>query len=171
MRPRGEHYNALALDLGTSTGWAILCDDVIEATGQEYFPMDRDMGRKAAGNRLRNFLEFIKTFHYVDEIFYEHNHRIQAGEKAVRVYYGMLGILEMVTAAADVNLIAIHTTTLKKGFTGNGRAQKEEIGRKCVELGWKNAVYRGNEVANHDEADAIALLFHVMWSRERHISF
>lgn len=184
MRPRGEHYNALALDLGTSTGWALLGDDRILASGTEHFRMEKDLGTKASGIRMKQFLEFIKSFHYVNECFYEHNFKFQQGEKAIKAYYGMLAVLEMVTAAADIELIAVHTSTLKKNFTGSGRAQKFEIGDRCIELGWKQAVFKsalvpdGNGgkyertiVANDDEADAIALLFGTMWERNRDISF
>jgi len=54
-------------------------------------------------------------------------------------------------------MTAIHVNTVKKEFTGNGHAKKEEICRVAHRLGWTHG--HPDTDTDHDEADALAIIW------------
>lgn len=166
-------YRALALDLGTNCGYALLQNRRIVESGVVSFHLSSDLPN-ASGFRQHRFYNWLiglaARVGGVNEVFYEHNHKFQAGEKAVRVYYGMLGLVDMFCFGAHILApMPIYTMTLKKRFTGSGKATKEEVCARAMDLGWRGGT-RGTALSN-DEADAVALLHAVMWDRGEEIGF
>lgn len=130
------------------------------------------------GDRLIKFYNFLSSVEHspfdgvslgmiIDEVVYE---EVKAGfggsskgfhssAKANKLYYNLQGIVEMYAAMKRIPEYRIHVSTLKKAFTGDGRATKEMMAEEAEKLGWKGGVWKGGQILNHDEVDAIALLF------------
>jgi Holliday junction resolvasome RuvABC endonuclease subunit len=145
----------LALDLGTHTGWAISEGNRIVPSGVREFSLNSKEHKGQRGIKFYNFLLHLGRF---DAIFYEKiqftmNRRSGDGGE---LYKGFLMLVNMVAAGFNIPTYGIHPGTLKKDFTGNGRAEKWQICDKAREYGW-TAGAPGTALYD-DEADAIALL-------------
>lgn len=182
MDSADSHY-VLALDLASSTGWALMEDGEIVHSGTVDLNISASYGRP--GDRLIRFHNFLSTIEggpfenvsfasLVNEVVYEDvKTGFHKSQKANKLYFNLQGILEMFIAGLRIPEYKIHAGTIKKEFTGHGHAEKEDIGRQAEKLGWKNGIWQkakkkdkrtGREVeymklVNDDEADAIALLF------------
>lgn len=144
------NVNILALDLGTSTGWAVATRD-----GQHKSGSLRLDPKKLGGNGRRwiAFREWLTATArqaggiqavYVEDV------RRHVSNLSARVYCGYLAILEAWCATNNVPLHGVGVGTIKKAWTGNGRAKK---GAMIAE-----AQRRGVRVADDNEADALAIL-------------
>lgn len=160
----------LALDLGATTGWAVAGNGVIMASGSRYFPYNSDDGHAGEGRRFADFHNWLRdkiVDFQVDEIVYEYVAGWQSSNAAKALYYGLRA--QMCIVGQHVSPIPIKTNELKLAFTGSGNASKEAMCAKCMQLGWENGV--PGEDKNHDEADAVALMFtHRKW-RQRECRF
>lgn len=148
----------LSLDIGSATGWALLKDSTIVNSGT--LDMKMQPGCDWPGHRLVKFRRFLEEIAIaVHEIVYE---QVQMGfhksMKSNKLYFNLQGILEEFCAVHRIPLCSFHPTTIKSAFAGNGRASKEDVARKAIEIGWTGAEWKGDEIVNHDESDAIALL-------------
>ena len=146
-------YYRLGLDLGTASGWALAVDDRIIASGTVVFSKKPDAH---PGERLVSFYEWLsKHWADVNEIHYE---KIigYSGHTDGNLFNRFYAILEMWSAQTRIPLLPYNPSHLKKEFTGNGRAEKDEMCRVAMRLGWPN----GEEGTDrfHDEADAVAIL-------------
>lgn len=166
----------LGLDIATSTGWAVMEDGVIIHSGT------LDMSLKPhnrRGDRLVKFFNFLSSKEHgpfeevslgelIGAVVYEDVTPSSGGggfhksQSANKLYFNMQGIVEMFATQLRIAEEKIHPSTLKKAFTGNGRATKEDIGRAAEEIGWTGAKWqnhpqKGLILLNDDEADAIAL--------------
>lgn len=154
----------LGLDIGTSTGWALVEGSTIVASGIRDFKVKESEHKGHRGLRFYNFLiEIYREYGAIDEIFYE---LVQftgtrkfggswSGDNG-EVYKGLLMLVNMFAAGTDTPVTGVHNSTLKKAFAGHGRAEKVDMCRRAHELGW-----RGGKVGTdkmHDEVDACALL-------------
>ena len=111
--------NILALDLGTKTGWATDIESGVEVFHEE-----------TLGGKLARFMywfghptPFIFPYHTL--VVYEQPHF--RGGPATRLLLGMAGIVEATCAEYGIRCESIHSATLKKWATGNGRASKDEM--------------------------------------------
>lgn len=145
----------LSLDIGTTCGWAFSKGQKIIAWGVHDFKVRR-RDTNAPGHRLIEFYNWLADFGGVDEVYYESVAGFQSSQGADKVYYGMLGVIEMFCAGYDIPLIGMHTTTLKHQFTGNGRAKKDEMCALAHRLGWTGG--RVGTDQDHDACDACALI-------------
>ena len=147
----------LALDLGTKTGWAINDEGVIRSGMEDFTPTKY-------GYRGSRYLDFsawlcaIYTLYHFESVYYEMPH--MRGRWATEALHGYLAYLYGFLAPHDIDPIAVHSGTIKKFATGNGKASKEEMivkAQEFIEIG----IPRGKTVrliTDDNEADAICLL-------------
>lgn len=143
--------NLLALDLGTSTGWALLEDGRIES-GVETFAVKRG---ESPGMRYVHFNRWLDHIapaaapgRTLGLVVYEQFH--QRGGAATEIAAGLATRVQEFCARHGIEHAAVHTATLKKWTTGRGGASKTEMLEACAR--------RWRRVDSDDEADAIALL-------------
>lgn len=153
----------LALDMGTATGYALAEGDRIVKCGVRDFSIRRN---QHIGNRGIMFYNFLNSLGRIDEIYYE---KIMFTGKfncndGHELYHGLLMVMNMVAAGYAIPTIGVWPGTLKKAFTGNGAAQKEEMCAEAHRRGWKGGKPGTRE--GHDEVDAIALI--ITQLRERY---
>jgi Holliday junction resolvasome RuvABC endonuclease subunit len=139
----------LALDLGTTSGWAASSDGMI-SHGYITFKPGRYEGGGMRYLRFKNWLTEIKSqLGQVDAVYFEEVRR-HAGTDAAHVYGGFLAVL---TAWCEHHRIAyqgVPVGTLKKHSTGKGNAGKDEMIQAMQA--------KGHPVENDNEADALAIL-------------
>lgn len=159
----------LALDLGTTLGWALSVDHVITEWGVESFKVSNER-HNDGGHRLLRFHNWLCEWfekYPITEIFYEESPLMGfKSQSSAIVNIQMRGIASFICAAADIPFIAIHGSTLKKAFAGSGHAKKEEMCATAHQLGWDGGKI-GTDLDN-DAADACAQIYCIL--RERGIS-
>ncbi len=136
----------LALDLGATTGWAVVEDGKVVEYGEQEFGGDR-------AHRLRGFrmwLMGVVLCSDPDTVIFERP--FCRGLHATRSLWGMAGIVEeaVVDCAACLDIVP---STIKKWATGSGRASKEQM----TEYAWLLMGMKGDDKMGEHEADAIAL--------------
>jgi len=145
----------LAIDLGTTTGWALKSPDGLITSGTVSFRPSRYDGGGMRYLRFQNWLaEMDRLSGPIATIWYEEvrNHK---GVDASHVYGGLMATL---TAWAELRGIPYAGTpvgTIKKHATGKGNAPKQAM--------MEAARKRGFSPADDNEADAIAIL---LWAIE-----
>jgi len=137
----------LALDLGTSTGWALLGYRGDILSGVQSFKPGRFDGGGMRFLRFKRWLTEMKggALHavYFEEV------RRHAGVDAAHVYGGFMATLTAWCEAHAIPYEGVPVGTIKKFATGKGNADKSAmIAAAC---GW------GFEPVDDNEADAIAL--------------
>lgn len=155
-------HTILSLDIGTSCGWAFAKDGVIKAWGVEKFSVSRDESN-GSGRRLIRFHNWLQDFCGVSEVFYERAGSNFRNAGANEAHYEMRGIVRMFCYGSSIPLLDMHNATLKKEFTGSGRAEKAEMCAIAHRLGWT-----GGEVGtdlDNDAADACALIYCILRNR------
>ena len=140
----------LALDLGTTTGWAIRAHDGLITSGTVSFRPGRFDGGGMRYLRFTNWLtEIDRLSGPIAAIWFEEVRR-HAGTDAAHVFGGLLATL---TAWAELRGIPYAGTpvgTIKRHVTGKGNAPKQAM--------IAAAHARGFSPADDNEADAIAIL-------------
>lgn len=141
----------LALDLGTTTGFAWSAAKGALVSGTWDFKPKKYEG---AGMRYLKFKQALDRLHArlpIEVIWFEAVRR-HAGTDAAHVYGGLMGHLESWCEAQEpkVPYEGVPVGTIKKSWTGNGAAKKDAM--------IAEAVRRGFEPDDDNEADAIALL-------------
>lgn len=139
----------LALDLGTTTGYAFRSASGAIISGVWNLKPRRFDG---GGMRFLRFEQYLSEFHKassIETIFFEEVRR-HAGTDAAHVYGGLMGQL---TAWGEKNRVpyeGVSVGEIKKFWTGKGNADKAMM--------IEQAIFRGFMPASDDEADALALL-------------
>ena len=141
----------LALDLGTTTGWALRGSDGHISSGSESFRPQRFEGGGMRYLRFKRWLTDIKQCNAsIDQVVFEEVRR-HAGVDAAHAYGGFMGQLTAWCEHHQIPYQGIPVGTIKKHATGKGNASKDEM---------VTAVRaRGHSPADDNEADAIALLY------------
>lgn len=138
----------LALDLARRTGWAIRLDSGELDSGTI------DLGfhpTETIGSRLHRFREWLRPrLVGVDILAAERAHH--RGGPATRQAVGMESVLELAGHEHDVELVFVHSSTIKKHATSNGRASKSDMIAAAV------AAWPEQEVGDDNQADALWLL-------------
>jgi crossover junction endodeoxyribonuclease RuvC len=144
----------LALDLGTSTGFAIGSKEHMVSGTWNLKP-----GRYDGGGmrfvKMRANLEDIRRAYGVTHVFYEEVRR-HRGVDAAHVYGGLMGTLQAWCEEHDIPYGGLPVGEIKKAWTGSGNASKDAMAAECRR--------RGYEPSSEDEADAIAI-FHLALGR------
>jgi Holliday junction resolvasome RuvABC endonuclease subunit len=145
----------LALDLGTSTGFAIRTADGRITSGTMIFRPSRFEGGGMRYLRFQNWLgEIARLGGPIDRVVFEEVRR-HAGTDAAHVYGGLLGTL---TAWGEMHAVpyeGVPVGTIKRFATGKGNANKTAM------IAAMQA--RGFHPGDDNEADALALL---LWAIE-----
>lgn len=142
----------LALDLGTNCGFAIRRHDGRVESGTERFNVRNGETSGDRFNRFRRFLLEVKEKNpelvrvaYEDVVFMGPN-----GARTAQFFGGLVAIVQMFAAHHILELDTYGVATVKKQFTGSGRAQKHDVIAQCKTLGFNPGT--------DNEADAIAVL-------------
>ena len=147
----------LALDLGTTTGWALRGHGGLITTGTASFKPGRYDGGGMRYLRFTNWLtELDRLSGPINVIWFEEVRR-HAGTDAAHVYGGLMATL---TAWAELHRIpyqGVPVGSIKKHATGKGNADKVSM--------INAARARGYSPADDNEADAIAILHWALETR------
>jgi Holliday junction resolvasome RuvABC endonuclease subunit len=156
IRHRNEQpSNILALDLGTTTGWALRTSDSRITSGTITFKPSRFEGGGMRYLRFRRWLaEIADLAGGLGRIAFEEV-RSHAGTDAAHIYGGFLGQLTAWCEERAIPYEGVPVGTIKRFATGKGNAGKEAV------IAAMRA--RGFAPADDNEADALALL---LWTIE-----
>ena len=145
----------LALDLGTTTGWALHGADGLITSGTVSFRPGRFDGGGMRYLRFTNWLgELDRLSGPISTIWFEEVRR-HVGTDAAHVYGGLLGQLTAWCEEHGVAYQGVPVGTIKAFATGKGN-----VGKAAVIAAMKA---RGFSPADDNEADAIAIL---LWAIE-----
>lgn len=151
------------------TGWAVCKNTRIIASGEKSCAYKKDY--QLDGDRLINFWNFIYDMdakYSLNEIIYEDvKMNVHRGSRDNSLYFMLLAVLKMYQAGdRRLPMGCMNVMTIKKQFTGTGRADKEMIADKAVQLGWRGRrIGPDGRTINNNEADAIALAVCTMRQR------
>lgn len=140
----------LALDLGTTTGWALRDSTGYIASSSECFKPRRFEGGGMRFLRFKRWLtEINQACDGIDCLYFEEVRR-HAGVDAAHAYGGFLATLAAWCEQHDIPYQGVPVGTIKKHATGKGNASKREM-MAAVRA-------RGHKPIDDNEADALALL-------------
>jgi hypothetical protein len=144
------HTTILALDLGTTTGWAVQSADGTITSGTQQFKPQRFEGGGMRFLRFKRWLLDIKTLQNgLHEVYFEEVRR-HASTDASHVYGGFLGLLSVFCEHHQIAYQGVPVGTIKRHATGKGNAGKDEVIGAMKQL--------GHTPVDDNEADALALL-------------
>ncbi|PWS34576.1 hypothetical protein DFH01_23840 [Falsiroseomonas bella] len=153
FRPRKP--GILALDLGTTTGWALRFDTGRITSGVETFKPRRFEG---GGMRYVRFVDWLveiaRHAHGIRRVVFEEVRR-HAGTDASHVYGGFIATLTAWCEEHEIPYEGVPVGTIKRFATGKGNADKAAM-IAAIQA-------RGFAPADDNEADAIALL---LWATD-----
>jgi Holliday junction resolvasome RuvABC endonuclease subunit len=148
--------NILALDLGTTTGWALRSAQGPIAHGFVSFKSQRFEGGGMRYLRFRRWLDDLRetvcrtgTSPGIDALYFEEVRR-HLGVDAAHVYGGLLATLTAWCEYHQIPYQGVPVGTIKRHATGKGNASKAEVIAAIRSL--------GHPVTDDNEADALALL-------------
>ncbi len=148
----------LAIDLGTTTGWAMRTLDGQLTHGSTAFKPSRYEG---GGMRYLRFKRWLTELRHlateIHSVYFEEVRR-HAGVDAAHVYGGLLATLTAWCEHHHIPYQGVPVGTIKKHATGKGNANKEEM------VAAMRAA--GHQVKDDNEADALALLHWALDTQE-----
>lgn len=140
----------LALDLGTTTGWALCTDGGSVISGTQSFKPGRFEGGGMRYLRFKRWLTELKaTTDRLGAVYFEEVRR-HAGVDAAHAYGGFLATLTAWCEHHTIPYSGVPVGTIKKHATGKGNASKDEMIAAARAL--------GHAPGDDNEADALALL-------------
>lgn len=140
----------LALDLGTTTGWALRTGDGQTISGSESFKPGRFEGGGMRYLRFKRWLTELKaTTNGMEAVYFEEVRR-HTGVDAAHAYGGFLGTLTGRCEHHQIPYSGVPVGTIKKHAVGKGNASKDEMVAAMRAL--------GHQPGDDNEADALALL-------------
>lgn len=145
----------LSLDLGTTTGWALLKDGEIRS-GSICFKSSHFDSGDCKFTRFKRWLVNLKAAHGdIDQIVYEAVRR-HSGTIAGQTYGGFMATLQLFGDHHKISYEGVPVATIKKFMTGHGGASKKAV-IEAVKA-------KGHTPKDDNEADALALLY---WKLEQ----
>jgi len=147
----------LALDTGTTTGWALARADGTVGSGVWELSPGRGRPYRTKWLNLWEQLELMHAAQGLTEVVYEEvlgHPRPGGGENtyAAHAYGGMVAVIEMWCEWKGVRTAAINVSTVKKHATGKGNA------KKALMLERAQAKWPDQHVVDDNQADALWLL-------------
>lgn len=139
----------IALDLGTTTGWAISDDAGMIASGSQTFKPRRFEGGGMRYLRFGRWLDDLQGARPVGSIYFEEVRR-HAGVDAAHAYGGFLATLTAWCESRRIPYAGIPVGTIKRHATGKGNAGKDDMIAAMRRA--------GHAPGDDNEADALALL-------------
>lgn len=147
----------LALDLGTTTGWALRSSDGSITSGSESFRPQRFEGGGMRFLRFKRWLTELKAVaDGIDALHFEEVRR-HVSTDAAHAYGGFLATLTAWCEHHQIPYQGVPVGTIKKHATGKGNAGKDEV--------IASVTARGHAPGDDNEADALALLH---WAIAQH---
>jgi Holliday junction resolvasome RuvABC endonuclease subunit len=147
----------LALDLGTTSGWALRDRTGRITSGSQSFKPQRFEGGGMRYLRFGRWISEIQTSVSELQFLYFEEVRRHVSTDAAHAYGGFLATLTAWCEHHGIPYQGVPVGTIKKHATGSGRAGKDAV-MAAVRR-------RGHAPADDNEADALALLF---WALELH---
>ncbi len=149
-RPTPETASILAIDLGSTTGWAIRNGRCRILHGTAEFRPTRFEGGGMRYLRFGNWLDqTLEVTGGIDAVYFEEVRR-HIGTDAAHVFGGLLATLTSWCEGHGIPYQGVPVGTIKRFATGKGNADKKAMIAAVRE--------RGFEPADDNEADAIAIL-------------
>ena len=139
----------LALDLGTTTGWALRGAGGMITSGSASFKPGRFEGGGMRFLRFTRWLDDLGSYAPLGGIWFEEVRR-HVGTDAAHVYGGLMATLTAWAELRGIPYQGVPVGTIKLSWTGKGNASKAMM----IEA----AKARGFRVQDDNEADAIAIL-------------
>lgn len=148
----------LALDLGTTMGWACRPTDGTVAHGWVSLKGGRFEGGGMRFLRFSRWLSEIRTnVGEINAVYFEEVRR-HASTDAAHVYGGLMATLTAWCEQNQVPYQGVPVGTIKRHATGRGNADKAAV-IEAIQA-------KGHPVTNDNEADALALLY---WAIEEEL--
>ena len=147
----------LALDLGTTTGWALRDRTGRITSGSQSFKPQRFEGGGMRYLRFGRWISEIQTSVSELQFLYFEEVRRHVSTDAAHAYGGFLATLTAWCEHHGIPYQGVPVGTIKKHATGSGRAGKDAV-MAAVRR-------RGHAPADDNEADALALL---LWALPLH---
>jgi hypothetical protein len=145
----------LALDLGSTTGWALSCADGTIVSGTMSFRPSRYEGGGMRYLRFRSWLnEIANRAGQIGTVHFEEVRR-HVGTDAAHLYGGFLAHLSAWCEVQKIPYQGAPVGTIKRFIAGKGNADKQAV-IEAVRA-------RGFNPADDNEADALAIL---LWAME-----
>lgn len=143
--------NILAIDIGTTTGWAMRTRDGVIRSSSHACAIKGLEGRGQRWLKFRALLNEIDPDGLVNVVYFEQviSHGNNSSHSA-HIFGGFLAMLEVWCEMRNIRLIGVGVGVVKKNWTGNGAAKKPEM--------IAQAVARGFSPKDDNEADALAIL-------------
>ena len=148
----------LALDLGTTTGWALRSSDGAITSGSASFRPQRFEGGGMRFLRFKRWLAELKDMTGGIHALYFEEVRRHVSTDAAHAYGGFLATLTAWCEHHQIPYQGVPVGTIKKHATGKGNASKDDV------LSAMRAL--GHAPADDNEADALALLRWAIASQE-----
>ncbi len=148
----------LALDLGTTTGWALRSSDGTINSGSTSFRPQRFEGGGMRFLRFKRWLAELKDMTGGIHALYFEEVRRHVSTDAAHAYGGFLATLTAWCEHHQIPYQGVPVGTIKKHTTGKGNASKDDV------LSAMRAL--GHAPADDNEADALALLRWAIASQE-----
>lgn len=148
----------LALDLGTTTGWALRDSTGCITSGSESFRPQRFEGGGMRYLRFRRWISEIQESVSEIQFLYFEEVRRHVGVDAAHAYGGFLATLTAWCEHHQIPYQGVPVGTIKKHATGKGNASKDEMVASIRA--------RGHQPADDNEADALALLHWAIETQE-----
>lgn len=146
-----------ALDLGTTTGWALRGSDGNVTSGSESFRPQRFEGGGMRFLRFKRWLTELKAVaDGIDALHFEEVRR-HVSTDAAHAYGGFLATLTAWCEHHQIPYQGVPVGTIKKHATGKGNAGKEDVIAAMSACGYSPS--------DDNEADALALLH---WAIAQH---
>ena len=150
MKSQSPHSTLLALDLGTTTGWALRTPDRRIVSGTQSFKPQRFEGGGMRFLRFARWLDELQSLSGgLHQMAFEEVRR-HASTDAAHAYGGFLGQLSAWCEQRQIPYQGVPVGTIKKHATGKGNANKDAM--LAAVRGW------GYVPVDDNEADALALL-------------
>lgn len=140
----------LALDLGTTTGWAMSDGGGLVTSGTARFKPSRYDGGGVRYLRFRSWLDQLSSYAGRVEAIYFEEVRAHSGTDAAHIYGGYLATLSAWCEQQAIPYQGVSVSAIKKFITGRGNADKATV------IAAVRA--RGFSPADDNEADAISIL-------------
>lgn len=151
------HTTILALDLGTTTGWALRDRTGRITSGSQSFKPQRFEGGGMRFLRFKRWITELKAHaEGIDTLVFEEVRR-HVSTDAAHAYGGFLATLTAWCEHHGIPYQGVPVGTIKKHVTGKGNASKDEM------MAAMRA--RGYLPTDDNEADALALLH---WAIQQH---
>ena len=144
----------LALDLGTTAGWAVRAADGLITSGAVSFKPGRFDGGGMRYLRFANWLSETEKLAGPFGVIHFEEVRRHAATDAAHVYGGLMATLTLWAETREIPYQGVPVGTIKRHATGKGNAPKQAI----VEAMER----RGHAPEGDNEADALALLYCVL---------